>query len=319
MSMLDELRGDMKRVTAKPGTQTSTFMDNFVAMPESDGVIICRILPPKSGRIRDLFCSTRLHNINRRKVHCPREIQGERWMGNCPICDYYNWLWKESDKLPNGSMEQEQLRGEARELKPNERYYYNVVVVSQTGKFRNDQANKLGVPLILSVGKQVHGRILTCMLGNPEEMQEELGEVFNVDTGRNFKIVKKSKKGGDGREFPDYTVSFLEPSKAGTAQQVEQWLGSMHDLQALRLLKPAEELKREIRIHKKIEQDENSGFDPREYEAPASAPAASYSPAASYAPAPASKPAAAPAKAEPTISADDAALLEDEFLKSLNG
>jgi hypothetical protein len=322
MGTLDELRGDFLRATAKPGQQTSTFMQNFVQMPESDGVVVVRILPPKSGRVRDLFCQTRLHAINNRRIHCPREIMGERWQGKCPLCEFYTWLWQESDKKPNGSQEQDALRAEARSLKPNERYYYNVIVRSQTGKFKNDQPNKLNTPLILSIGKQVHGHILGCMLGNPEIMQPELGEVFDVETGRDYKIVKKSKRDGQGRTFPDYSCSFENPSKLGTAEQVEEWLGGLHDLMALRALKTVDELKREIRIHKGLEQEGDGGFDPKEYEAGSPSVSTSYSappPAARVesrpAPAPVTKPKAVSA---PDISAEDAALLEDEFLQNLN-
>jgi hypothetical protein len=86
--------------------------------------------------------------------------------------------------------------------------------------------------------------------------------------------------------------------------------------------KAVDELKREIRIHKGLEQEGDGGFDPKEYEAGSPSVSTSYSappPAARVesrpAPAPVTKPKAVSA---PDISAEDAALLEDEFLQNLN-
>ncbi len=317
---LAELRGELKRVSRKPGEMVSSgFMDNFVQMPESDGLVVVRILPSRTNRVRDLFCSTRLHTINGKRVHCRREIVGEHWKGNCPVCDYYNYLWAESDKKPKDSDEQNALRTEARGLKPNERYYYNVIVKDQKGSFRNNQPNRIGVPLILSVGKQVHARILRAILGSEEDMEEPLGEIYDMESGRDFKILKKNKKDADGRVFPFYEESkFLDPSPAGSPDQIAQWLETMHDLQALRVLLTPEDMKRQIRIHKGLEKDPNQGFDPREFEAQPE-PNVQIESHPKVAPAVETKAPAAPAKApaSPAISDEDAALLEDEFLKSL--
>lgn len=260
---LSELRSELKRVSTTPGQMAGggTFLDNFVKMPESDGLVVVRILPAKSGKIRDIYQSTRIHSINGQKLHCPRELVGDRWQGLCPICDYYNWLWKES-KNNKPKAEADLLQAEARSLKPVERYYFNCVVLSQTGQYRNNQPNKLNVDLILSVGKQVFARILRAMLGSEEDQEPALGDVTDVLEGRNFKILKKTKVGNDGVKYPYYEDSkFLDPSPIGTAEQIEAYLGSMFDLTTLRECKASEELKREIRIHRKVEKDPRVGFD----------------------------------------------------------
>lgn len=315
LEALQELRAEYKRVTAKPGQNNNTFMDNFVQMPESEGMVIVRILPSKTGRIRDLFCSTRLHTINGKRVHCLRELVGERWQGKCPICEYYSWLWQESDTKAPNSDEQNVLRAEARSLKPNDRFYYNCVVKHQTGTFRNNKPNPINVPLVLSIGKQVHARILRAMLGSEEDMELPLGEVYNVENGRDFKILKKNRKGSDGQVYPYYEESkFVDPSAAGTPEQIKDWLDKMHDLQALRILKTIEDLKRDIRIHKHLEEDPNKpdiGFDPKELgistdEAHTSVTVET-------------KSVIIPKVAESSgISEEDAALLEDDFLKKLD-
>lgn len=309
LDALQELRAEYKRVTAKPGQSNNSFMENFVQMPESEGMVIVRILPSKTGRIRDLFCSTRLHNINEHRLHCLREIVGERWQGKCPICEYYNWLWQESDKRPRDSDEQNVLRAEARSLKPLDRFYYNCIVRHQTGTFRNNKPNPVNVPLVLSIGKQVHARILRAMLGSEEDMEPALGKIYEVEgEGRDFKILKKNRKGSDGQVYPYYEESkFMDPSALGTPEQVKEWLDKSHDLQSLRILKSIEELKKEIRIHKHLEEDPNKpdlGFDPNEggrHDIKVEA-----------------KSVIVPKTTDSGISDEDAALLEDEFLQKLD-
>jgi hypothetical protein len=259
---LSELRSELKRVSAATSQAAGGigFLDNFVKMPESDGLVVVRILPSKSGKVRDIYQSTRIHSINGRKLHCPREFVGERWQGLCPICDYYNWLWKES--RTQSKEEAIAMQTEARGLKPVERYYFNCIVRSQTGQYRNNQPNKLNTPLILSVGKQVFARILRAMLGSEEDMEPALGDVTCVNEGRDFKILKKTKKGNDGQQYPYYEDSkFLDPSPLGNPQQVGVWLAGMFDLSSLRECKNTDELKREIRIHRKVEKDPTVGFD----------------------------------------------------------
>lgn len=307
---LQELKGELKRVSAKPGQRTSNFSENFVVMPESDGLILGRILPSRTGKVRDLFCSTRLHTINGKHLHCPREIVGDRWQGKCPICEKYTKLWKESDTKPKNSDEQICLQTDARKLKPNERYYYNFVVKQQTGTFKNNQPNKTGVPLILSVGKQVHAKILRAILGCEEEMEPALGKVYDPEIGHDFKILKKSKHGTDGKQYPQYDDSkFIEPSSLlGTPEQVKELLENLHDLQALRVLLSYDELKQELWTHEHPDESEDTSYTPSNYEK--SAPAAEMKAEVKAQP--------KAEKTKPDISEEDAALLEDEFLKSLD-
>jgi len=316
---LSELRSELKRVSAAPGQMAGggSFLDNFVKMPESDGLVVVRILPSKSGKIRDIYQSTRIHSINGQKLHCPRELVGERWQGLCPICDYYNWLWKES-KNNKTKEEANALQTEARSLKPVERYYFNCIVLSQTGQYRNNQPNKLNTPLILSVGKQVFARILRAMLGSEEDMEPALGDVTDVMEGRNFKILKKTKVGNDGQKYPYYEDSkFLDPSPLGTQEQIDAYLGGMFDLTSLRECKPAEELKREIRIHRKVEKDPRVGFDLAELGIGGHAGNNVVISEVQHEPKP--EPVAAAVVNKPQeLDDDDKAVLEDDFLKKLD-
>lgn len=324
---LNELRGELARVSKKTGQTGGTSDGKRVVMPESDGVVVCRILPALSGRIRDLYVATRTHNINNRWIQCPKAISGDRWTGNCPICDYYSWLWKESDKR-KGSDEGAQLQATARSLRPNERYTYVVVVKAQTGIYRDGKQNSLGVPLILGMGKELHGLILSQMLGNDQIREKGLGAVYDLNAGRDFKLIKLSKRGSDNKTYPSYNTSkFDDPSPAGTADEIAMWMANLPDLSSLKETKTIDELKREIRIHRGAEKDyAEGGFDPSEYDNhnvsssnEEYAPAASYSPpvvkveARQEVPKPVVVEAPKPLETPPI----DKALLDDDFVKQL--
>lgn len=47
----------------------SNFLDNFVPMPEGEGSVVIRLLPPKSGVLP--FVATRTHKMNGKNFHCP--------------------------------------------------------------------------------------------------------------------------------------------------------------------------------------------------------------------------------------------------------
>lgn len=326
---LSELRSELKRVSVAPGQQGGGggFLDNFVKMPESDGLVVVRLLPSKTGKVRDIYQSTRIHSINNRKLHCPRELLGERWQGLCPICDYYNWLWKESKV--RGKEEAIAMQTEARGIKPVERYYLNCIVRSQTGNYRNNQPNKLNTPLILSVGKQVFARVLRAMLGSEEDMEPALGDVTDVMEGRDFKILKKTKKGNDGQQYPYYEDSkFLDPTPLGSPQQQQEWLAGLFDLKSLREMKTPDELKREVRIHRGVEKDPTVGYDLSELGI-GSAPTAKAQAPSQFqeeynqqrATAPVTKPVAAVSNAKitpPALDDEDTGILEDDFLNKLD-
>jgi hypothetical protein len=59
------------------------FWQNLVRMPEGKGVIVVRLLS-KPGM--DFFQRTRIHNVNGKNLHCPRELADDGfYRGPCPI------------------------------------------------------------------------------------------------------------------------------------------------------------------------------------------------------------------------------------------
>ena len=87
---IENLSKERERLT----TTGFGFRKNLVQMPEGKGVVPVRLLSSPDG---DLFKGTRTHNVNGKNLHCPRELAPDGYYrGKCPICEYYNLLWKNS-------------------------------------------------------------------------------------------------------------------------------------------------------------------------------------------------------------------------------
>lgn len=340
---MDEILGEAGRIAQQNSQGDNQNFDSpYVPMPKGAGHITVRILPPAfSGAFNreksPLFQATRLHKVNNKSFHCPnvRQKSGEyfRWVGDCPICAYYRSLYKRADKLDEESQEYKKLVAKAREIKPIERYYYNVIIRQQFNSKTNQVETNVG-PKILSVGISLHSKIVTGITGNKEMDEAGFGDVTDVTgkTGRDFKIIKKLKKEG-GNEYPEYDDSkFLDPSPLSTDKtEIKGWMDSLHDLVALRTLEPTSVLEKNLKIHNGVLPDESGDFDPSQFEVAEGSVAAGQAntaeePAvevevtapvtkAAVKAAPAKKVAAAPV-APPVVEAADDASGEDESMDS---
>lgn len=258
---LGSLQNDYKTLKASEGSGGS-FYENFVKMPEGKGSVVMRLLPPAPkgafGREENPFyLVTALHRVNGKSLHDIREYVGGKWVGANPITEYMRQLWKESEQ--SAPTEAEQKRALYRQIKPVERYYYNVIVREERAE---DGTIKKNVgPKILSVGKTVHEIILRGILGDKEMSQPRLGDVTDFKAGYDFKLVKSIRKSGD-QSFPNYEGShFLEQSPAGDPDECKRWMDGLHDLKALRILKTYAELEHELLVHLGLKQDVSGGFD----------------------------------------------------------
>lgn len=252
---ISEMQNEYERVSAEPGSfGGEDFLEKFVRLPERDGYTLMRLLPRKKGS--KLYCATRVHTLSnpttkkKRTYHCPKVLvqteKGPRWQGDCIICKYYSDLWQKSESLSGKA--QEDLQNQAREIKPVERYYYNVIVRSERDK---DGTVKKNVgPKIYSCGKTVHARIMRAIVGDEVAGAKPLGDITHPTTGRDFRVVKKVVKGGGGKEYPNYDNSVFEDvGPAGSPDDLATWLDNLHDLQALRATKTPDELKHALRVH----------------------------------------------------------------------
>jgi hypothetical protein len=295
------------------------FLDNFVRWPEGNGVLIVRFLPPAKkgtfGREKNPFyLTTRTHRLNGRSYHCPKEFDGKFWkIGRCPICDYYNDLWQRSKrKTPD---EAAQMQSEARDIKPVERYYYNVLVRQQINA--SGEVEKNVGPKILSVGKTLHAYVIRAILGDETLQEAPLGDITHFATGRDFKIIKTMRQ-SDKVSFPNYSDSkFIDSSPLGDPQQIEQWLAGLHDLSALRKLMPYEELHRQVRVHIGLDKDEDVGFDPNEFTDEDQAVVAPVATVTKTNPAPVTKAAKSVEAEEVVVGGNSESLADDDFLSEL--
>lgn len=258
---LGAIQNDYKGLKASEGSGGS-FLENFVKMPDGKGSVVMRLLPPKEGK--PFYLVTALHRVNGKSLHDIREYNREtgKWVGHNPIVDYMRYLWKQSEQA--APAERDRMQALYRQIKPVERYYYNVIVREERAE---DGTVKKNVgPKILSVGKMVHEIILRGILGDKEMNQPRLGDVTDQKAGYDFKLVKTIRKSGD-QQFPNYEGShFLEQGPAGDPDEWKSWMENLHDLETLRILKTADELEHELQVHLGLKQESSgSTFDPSKF------------------------------------------------------
>lgn len=260
---LEDMQGEDNRLKEANQRRDNMIVPMPRPKPGQTGVVSVRILPPAKGF--KLFQYTRLHMIagsggKTRSIHCPKPLIAGKWdrNTNCPICEYYNGLWRQIDKLEEQGKKEaaEKMKDEARSIKPIERYYYNSIVRS----IADDQGNKqINVgPMILSVGKVLHKMIVRAIVG--DETEAALGDITHPKNGYDFNIkVEVRGTGKDG--FPNYDRSAFarDSSPLGTAEEIKEWVENLHDLTALRVLKSMDELDHELARHLGKVDDEGEG------------------------------------------------------------
>ena len=323
---LEDMQGEDVRLNNEGA---NSFLDQFIPMPEvkpgQTGTLAIRVLPPvKGGR---LFQYNRVHSVNGRKVHCPRPLINGKWDRNvpCPICDYYNSLWKQADKLEKSGrgQEAEACKDEARSIKPVERYYYNAIGRNIT--VDGAVVKNLG-PRILSVGKILHKQIIRAIVGDEGDPDSKLGNITDLKTGYDF-IIRKEVTPGDGWPKYDRSSFARNPTPAGDPEEVKAWAEGLKDLTKLRSPKEIDVLEKELAIHRGLIPDESEAFDTNAFDAKwgkkteavldavASMPEATITDVP--ADVPADIPADAPVAAASTPAVEDAPIEDEDFLKEL--
>lgn len=266
---LNDLMEESKRLSEG----NADFLSNFVKFPEGAGSVQLRILGPAPadmfGRPKSpLYQYTRTHRVNGKSLHCLKSMEGRKWVGDCPVCRYYSWLWQESEKAGVSAEEAAKLQAQARSIKPIERYYYNVIVRKEVDEKTGDVKTDVG-PKILSIGKTLHQFIVDSILGNAERSIDKLDDVTHVKTGRDLKIIKQIRQSGRD-SFPNYDSSKFLDVSAVDPDQHKIWMAGVHDLVSLRSVLSEAEAKKELKIHLGvIPNTSGDSFDPTEYQAAA--------------------------------------------------
>jgi len=251
---IEDINLEQMGLEAAALNKETTAMDSFVKMPEKEGYVLLRLLPALKGKWH--FCSTRIHRLgeypNSKTFHCLRQRvktpKGFMWLNpsnnpkdDCPICQKYAELWKVANNQRGD--EQSRTQNLARSIKPIERFYWNAIVRQQLNPKTNSMEKNVG-PKVLSCGKTLQTIIIDSINGNQITGLKRLGNVLHPSEGRDFRLVKKIKKGSSGGfEYPDYAQSSFEDISAlGTDDEVKMWLENLHDLDSFRILLPREEI-----------------------------------------------------------------------------
>lgn len=230
--------------------------DKYVPMPKGNsGVIIVRILPAKNEDELP-WVATRIHKINDRYFHCPREqdVQGY-WKGICPICDKYQALWKLVDaaKTEDEAIKRKDI---ARSLKPRLRVFYNAIIRNLMDEKTGESLKDVG-PRILSNGEKLHTKVLLEYAGD-RSIEQDPKAIDDLETGCDLKIIMKKIAG-----YANYDNSqFLSPSPAGTKAQVKAWMDNLWDLSAERKIVSLDELQEQVDIFEGLKKDESIAFEP---------------------------------------------------------
>jgi hypothetical protein len=253
---LDDYRSDLDRLEKK----VSEVSDKYLYIPKEPGVMFVRLLPPAPGE--RLFCSTRLHFINGRNYHCLRTLQGGFWRGECPICDEYNGLYDRAKRAKNDD-EAAAFKATAKGIKPVEKNYWNAIGRKVYDPKTQETHVNVG-PRIIPLNKTLQGKVLKAIFGDEKLQEPPLGNITHPAKGRDLKICMVIRKSPDGN-FPNYEESkFMDVSPLGTPDQINEWLGSLHNLRSLRddNLKSWEELKHQVDIFTGKVKDDSVSFTP---------------------------------------------------------
>lgn len=179
--------------------------------------VVVRLLPG--------WVSVRYHRLNDANYLCGKTLQNNQWKGLCPACDAYgaSWVGGVGDKT----------------LKPFERFFWNVI-----SRPDNDG------PLVYGAGRTVQTVICEnilgsggeTVLGQPKPPVKALGDVTHLLRGRDMTISSKVVHAGN-MQYPQYSVSFGRPKRAGSDAEIERWLAQAYDLQQFRKPNPNLDLK----------------------------------------------------------------------------
>jgi hypothetical protein len=211
----------------------------FCQLPNGIEPFDLRILPPKQGC--KLFHGCRTHRLANGTHFCHMTLKDGKWIGQCDYCSLFTALWRQ------------QREQEAKQIKPVERIYYNVI----------DRRNQDKGPLVFSMGKTLHTIIITAIAGQVNflrqsgHIQKPLGDVTHYKTGRDFQVRRFMQHGPGGIQYPDYSQSgFLEPSKAGTKKEWDFWMASLHTLSTIPRMEDAATVKSVIEQHMGFDLDQ---------------------------------------------------------------
>jgi rubrerythrin len=215
-------------------------MGSHFFKPEN-GIAVIRLLPllTKVSAASSWFVGKKQHYIGgmgKPAVQCTlilqpgKTVEENKWIGDCPICNHWKHLWANvdiADKRGEHKISQE-YREKAQKIKGMERYYYNVLVKEESGKWKG--------PLIWSARKMIHDQIMRYMDEDRAlKTGEETYDLLDLQDGYNIKILREQKAsyGGFGG-WPTYQIlPAYAPSAIGDCKEIEAFMANIWDLDAV--------------------------------------------------------------------------------------
>lgn len=218
----EKLQKLYEELNSKGGGES--FGENFLKV-EEDKPVYVRILPAKNDE--EMFYSKTIRHEfklgNSFHYVQSRTITGE----DCPLGNLYYELWDLHEQFctSNGMDPKDKdtitpYKIWARAIKPKEKFFINVVTRDDESKVK-----------ILSCTEALMNKIVGAMLEKEPDGTPMYGDITSLHDGNDFKILLSKGKNG----FLNYNESQVSPKKkpAGTSAQIEAWMDSLHDLNAL--------------------------------------------------------------------------------------
>jgi len=150
--------------------------------------------------------------VPKKALVCPRKTYNEA----CPICEAADAMFA------TGRDEDKEI---GKKLNSRRRYFYNMID-------RDDEDSGVQV---FGCGITIH-RAITGLFNDPD-----WGDITDPDEGFDVIIERKGEK--RDTEYPIPGQARRMPSPLGTAEQMDEWLGGLFDLDALVKREPYEDLK----------------------------------------------------------------------------
>ena len=180
-----------------------------------DGDNVLRILPPSQTRnpeIEYFFHEASTHSIEQQTHFCPEALIQQK----CPICEARRKLYGGAKRAGRELAPHEKSLAESFNTK--RRYLANIIVRGEEDK--GVQLWDFGIKMLEKLVK---------LMSDPDT-----GDITDLNEGRDFVVVKKSKKGPDGKEWPDYDSSYVKVNRSavGTPEQITTWMSTQYDLKA---------------------------------------------------------------------------------------
>lgn len=201
------------------------FLAAYIKLTEGNNLV--RILPSKTDE-KPFFAEVSVHKYKDAEdkwhnYYCPKTESKA-----CPFCDLVQDLWATHKTLKLPFKEKSKYGDLATKIKAKPRYYVNVV----DRKIQELKDPTQSPVKILVMAKDLFELVISALV-DPEflvEGEEQDTTLISLTKGNDFQVIM-TKKG----EYPDFSTSKprFKKTPAGTKQEIDTWMGSLHDIHSM--------------------------------------------------------------------------------------